>query len=310
MIQHKALRGVIAALLTPRTESGSVDFDLLESNLRFVLGQGVAGVCLLGATGEYARATMDERRAIVQAAKQWIPSEKILAVAVGAAASADSIRLARHAQSAGADVVLVPVPFFFRYSQDDIEQMYQTVAAEVPLPVLIYNLPAFTGGVEPLTAVRLIQCVDNIVGIKDSGGLESLQLLSSPGATCGARLVGNDAHLVQALERRICDGTISGIAGVLPELTVALVEAGLAGDKPALAQCNTLLEELLPQLDQFPAPWGLKLIAECREFGKPGFSLPLSPAREAQAERFQQWFGGWWSAASRVLAQLAAPNPV
>lgn len=309
MTDRNGVRGAIAALLSPRTQSGSLDLDQFEANLRLVLDQGATGVCLMGATGEYPRASLEERHTVVQAARQWVPKDKLLAVAVGAAALADSIRLARHAHAAGADLVLLPVPFFFRYSQEDVEHLYRCAAAEIPLPVLIYNLPAFTGAVEPLTAVRLIQSVDNIIGIKDSGGIESLELLSAPDLRPSVRLVGNDSHLAQALERGICGGAISGIAGVVPELTVSLVDAGLSGDKQAFAQAAALLDELLPQVDQFPATWGLKLIAASRGFGDPCLSLPLSPARQAQADRFTEWFESWWKSASRTLAQLTASNP-
>ena len=309
MADRKAVQGVIAAILTPRTASGSIDFDQFEASLRLAIDQGAAGVCLMGATGEYVRASIEERHAIVQYARPLVPDDRVLSVGAGAATATDSIRYARHASSAGADIVLLPVPFFYRYTQEDVEHFYRTTAPEIPIPVLIYNLPVFTGMVEPPTAVNLIRNVDNIIGIKDSGGIESLALLSSPELSSSVRLVGNDSHLGQALQSGICDGAISGVAGVLPELTVALVEAGLAGDRPALTLSLTLLDELLAQLDQFPAPWGLKLIAARRGLGDLNLSLPLSPLRQTQVDRFERWFDGWWDSASRTLSQLATPNP-
>jgi 4-hydroxy-tetrahydrodipicolinate synthase len=297
-----AIRGVIAAILTPRVRAGVIDQELLERNLKKVLDAGASGVCLSGATGEYVRTSPGEKREVVRVARRLVPKHKILAVAAGAGDAAESVLLARQAADEGADVILLPVPFFYHYSQEDVEHFYRDTAAQIPRPVLIYNLPAFTGRVETATAVRLIGAAPNIIGIKDSSdGLETLEALSAGDREPWVRLAGNDGVLAEALRRKVADGTISGVAGVLPELTVSLVDSARVGNLPAFDCAARLLDQLLTVLDTLPTPWGLKLIATARGFGREDFALHPSPGRKQQASVFLNWFHGWWPAADTEL---------
>jgi 4-hydroxy-tetrahydrodipicolinate synthase len=104
--------------------------------------------------------------------------------------------------------------------------------------------------------------------------------------------------LVAALDAGLCDCVISGIAGVLPELTRFLIHARGMDGYPAAVE---LLTELIGKLSVFPTPWGLKLIAECRGIATPAILQPLSPIRQQQARDFRAWFAPWWSAREQVL---------
>jgi 4-hydroxy-tetrahydrodipicolinate synthase len=163
------------------------------------------------------------------------------------------------------------------------------VAAEIPIPILLYNLPQFTNGFEPASVLELIDSVPNIVGIKDSSGsLDVLRTLTGRGHEGVCRIIGNDQALVEAVQSGWCDGVISGVAGVLPELTVSVFR------KP---ECHRQrLNELIDQLNNWPTPWGLKLIGEFRRMAEARLPFPLSPARKAEAANFAQWFSGWWAA--------------
>jgi 4-hydroxy-tetrahydrodipicolinate synthase len=85
---------------------------------------------------------------------------------------------------------------------------------------------------------------------------------------------------------------VSGVAGVLPEVTTYLFHQR---DASAYPHAVGLLTELIHHLCLFPVPWGLKLIAECRGIAAAWFSQPLSAARTVQADQFRAWFPGWWT---------------
>ena len=292
--------GVIAALLTPRRPDGSIDFGAFTRNIAVVCEAGVDGICLNGATGEYPLATIEERKALVERAAAALPGDALLVVANGAATLADSLALARHAESHRANALLLPPAYFFRYGQTDIDQFYREAAAGTRLPVLIYNLPAFASEVPEEAVLDLVASVPNIAGIKDSSGqLDILAALTRRPDLGAVRMVGNDSAIAGALELGLCDGSISGIAGVLPELTLGVFRKG--------GRLLGRLDELIAELDAFPTPWGLKLAAECRGLFEASFPLPLSPRRRDQAARFREWFAAWWA---ETLAETGVTGPV
>jgi len=214
---------------------------------------------------------------------------------IGAPSLAGCIELGRAAILGGADALLLPMPHFFPYSQDDLRAFCTAVARELDAPVLLYNLPRFTTPLEMETVRELIATVPNIIGIKDSSG--SLEILRSlPAEAC--RLVGDDSMLVDALNEHVCDGVVSGVAGVLPELISFLYYGRGSAD---YAKGDALLRELLDHLSIFPVPWGLKLIAECRGLGTARFHQPQSSTRARQAREFSDWFPGWWAGAEQPL---------
>jgi 4-hydroxy-tetrahydrodipicolinate synthase len=199
----------------------------------------------------------------------------------------------------GARALLLPMPYFFPYSQDDLYAFCAAAAGRLDAPVLLYNLPRFTTPLELQTVRCLIDAVPNIAGIKDSSG--SLALLG--GLDSGAcRIVGDDSVLVAALDAGLCDAVVSGVAGVLLELIAFLYDRR---DSPAYPRAVDLLTELIRHLSVFPVPWGLKLIAECRGITAAWFSQPLSATRSAQASEFREWFPAWWAQCSNAVGSVS-----
>jgi 4-hydroxy-tetrahydrodipicolinate synthase len=304
MPRDQQYRGVIAALLLPRDDEGRPAWDDFERNARFVLRAGVAGLCVNGATGEFAGATQEERGEAVARARQVVGASGVVVTGIGATRWTEILTLARDGEEAGADALLVPAPHFFRYEPGDLAEFYRRIAAEVRVPVFIYNLPAFTGGLEPCLALELIREVRGIAGVKDSSGrLDLFEELAAGAGGDAVALVGNDAVLADALRRGICDGTISGVAGVLPEITLALWRTAQLSEWELLARVEARLRSLLEHLDAFPTPWGLKLVAVMRGLSRASFPLPLSAERRAQADAFRSWFPAWWREAEADLAK-------
>ena len=157
--------------------------------------------------------------------------------------------------------------------------------------MLLYNLPQFTSGLDPQTSLELIREGKPIVGIKDSSGsLDTLQLLTD--AAIGARrIVGNDDVLARALEQRLLDGVVSGVACVLPELVRRLYTVGMTGSgSEEFSELSTALTSFIKQIRPLPTPWGLKMIAEARGVLDATYPMPLSPEREAQKAALLRWF--------------------
>jgi 4-hydroxy-tetrahydrodipicolinate synthase len=289
------VRGVSAALLTPRLPDGSVDAPALRKLLEFLLDKGISSFALNGATGEFCTTTAIQLRTLLRTAKEVAGDSARFLCGVGAADRAGSVMLAQIAQDAGVKALLLPMPYFFPYQQGDLEQFSRTVAATVSLPVLLYNLPQFTSGLHKDTVRTLISEVPNIIGIKDSSGsLEILTHLSEHGVEA-CRIVGDDSVLSAALRAEVCDGVISGVACVAPELILALYAREKQSGSAEFAAATQVLDQLIEQLGAFPTPWGLKWIAQARGILRATFPLPLSPARAAQGRQLERWFQAWFS---------------
>jgi 4-hydroxy-tetrahydrodipicolinate synthase len=291
----KVVRGVSAAVLTPRLVDGSVDTISLRNLLEFLLDKGISSFALNGATGEFCITTSTQLRTLLKTAKEVAGNTAEFLCGIGAPDTAGSIKFARIAQEAGVKALLLPMPYFFPYQQGDLEQFSRSVAAATSLPVLLYNLPQFTSGLEKETVHTLITEVPNIIGIKDSGGsLDILRHLSEqPVDAC--RIVGDDSVLSAALREKVLDGVISGVACAVPELTLALYQRGEKDGSAEFGQAAQALDELIAQLGRFPTPWGLKWIAQARGILQATFPLPNSPARMAQGKEFERWFQAWFS---------------
>jgi 4-hydroxy-tetrahydrodipicolinate synthase len=300
-----SLQGPIAALLTPRDRDGRINSQSFSENLELVLSRGVGGVCVGGATGEYALATLEERCELFAVAREVMGKRGQLIAGIGAGKLSECVDLGKKALAVGAEFLLLPPPHFFRYAEQDVHEFYVQAAEQIQGPILIYNVPAFTSPVGCSLVLNLIESVPEIVGIKDSSGsLETLDVLSRRKDLNAWRVLGNDSVAGEALDRKLCHTAISGIAGVLPELTVALFCEGEVKRKWILQR----LAELISRADRFPAPWGLKLIAACRGIHKANWLVPLSLARRQECHEFEEWFHQWWPSYERPLLVMSSPG--
>ena len=287
------ISGVFAALLTPRTTEGRIDVPGLRNLVHFLMNSGISSFVVNGATGEFCLTSPAHLRTILSTVKAASQGKARVLCGVGAAGAAQSIELARVAESEKVEGLLLPMPYFFPYEQEDLDLFCRMAADSTHLPVLLYNLPQFTSGLDKETVRVLITEVPNIVGIKDSSGsLDILRYLTEQGVQA-SRIVGDDAILAPALREGICDGVVSGIAGVLPEAILALYERKYQVESEAFAWAARRIDAFVERVKPFPYPWGLKWIAEARGILQATFSLPTTPHRLEQRQQLVAWFAAW-----------------
>jgi 4-hydroxy-tetrahydrodipicolinate synthase len=275
----------------PRLCSGQLDISAFRRHLRFLAQKHISGFALNGATGEYCLTSEDDFTQILRSARETLGEQGTVIAGIGGASDLQSLRLLDIAERERADGVLLPMPHYFPYEQEDLDTFVATIAAKASLPVVLYNLPSFTTRLETSTAVNLISKFDQIVGIKDSSGqLDIVRVLTAKLPDTN-RIVGNDAVLCDALGQGLCNGVVSGVACVLPELMLALYQAVQSNPASEDARrLSTLLDEFIAWLTRFPVPWGLKIIAEERGLGPAYFPMPLSPRRAEDRRLLRDWF--------------------
>lgn len=294
------LSGVYAAVLTPRTEDGSVDEASFVRQISFLSTDSIAGYAINGATGEFPITTVREAGQIVALARTTSPKHRLLC-GIGGPSVMTTCAYASAAIDAGADALLLPMPYFFPYRQDDLLEYVGAVLRRLDAPVLLYNLPQFTTGLDVHSVLMLMERYPQIVGIKDSSGsLDIVRALTERGMK-QARLIGNDRVLADALRADVCTGVVSGVASVLPELVVALFES--LPTAPKFEPIAALLEQYIACINGLPTPWGLKVTSAVRKVSGGTFPMPLSGQRQLEAEALEAWFLPWLSQMNQVLQQ-------
>ncbi len=164
------LEGVFPAITTPFYPDGKLYLKKLEHNVDRYSRTPVAGLTILGSTGEAVMLSDDESRHVLHAARHAAEAEKVLIAGVARESVAETLRLAEYAAEQQYDAILVRTPNYYPYSALQILTYYRTVADNSPLPVIIYSIPKFTRYEVPVEVVAELAQHKNIISIKDSSG--------------------------------------------------------------------------------------------------------------------------------------------
>jgi 4-hydroxy-tetrahydrodipicolinate synthase len=275
---------VFPPMPTPFT-NGEVDPSAIRFNVERWMRAGLGGVVALGTNGESALLDEDESDRVIAAAREAIPSDRLLIAGTGRESTRATIAAAKRAAAHGADAVLVRTPSFFKSlcTPALFARYYTAVADASPVPVLLYHFPAAMGvTLLPETVAQLGEH-PNIAGMKESS-TDAAQLAAFVDATgpTFSVIVGTGAVLYAGL----CLGAVGGIlavAAVMPELCVRLLAAVSAGQHEEARQLQKRIAPIGRMVTSGYGVPGLKAALDLAGFkgGEP--RAPLAPAtREAQ----------------------------
>ncbi|CAN5312415.1 dihydrodipicolinate synthase family protein [soil metagenome] len=234
--------GLIPAMVTPFDERGEVDLAATEAVIERFIAAGVDGISALGSTGEFSHLTLDERKSFAGETARIVAGRVPLIVGVGSPGTRESVELARHAEEAGADGVLVVAPFYWKVGEEALFRHFAAVAEAVSVPTLIYNLPLLTGvDLSPSLVARVARECPNVTGLKDTVTEYShtVKVLRE------VRSVRSDFSVLAGFEDLILpsmlaggDGSICGLANVAPDLFVGLARSVRNGDLGEAAELH------------------------------------------------------------------------
>jgi 4-hydroxy-2-oxoglutarate aldolase len=164
--------GVFPPIPTPFETNGEVAYDALTSNLARWNAYELAGYIVLGSNGEGVLLSTEEKVQVWQVARRAIPRSKLMIAGTGAQSTRGTIALTQRAADAGADAALVVTPHYYspKMTADALVRHYEAVADASPIPVLIYNVPKFTGVNMDAAALARVAHHSRIVGTKDTSG--------------------------------------------------------------------------------------------------------------------------------------------
>ncbi len=299
--RQAGFRGVWAAAVTPhRREGFEADHAAMLELVDRLSGSGIDGIVLLGATGEFLHIKNEDRLRLVHLA---VKRSRVPIIAGVSHSTLDAaIQMADAAVDSGVAGLLLMPPYFYKYTDAEILEFYRVFAVAVggAAPVLLYNLPAFTNGISPSIAKQLLESGE-FAGIKDSSGDPAMMsaLAELRAVHDFSLLSGNDRYVVDAA-RAGYDGVVSGVAGALPELVLALWKAAGGGNSERAAMLQAHLVEFVEWIEQFPVPVGITAAVEARgaRVGPP--AVPLTSEQFDLLERFKTWLSAWLPEIERV----------
>lgn len=227
------LYGTVIPLITPLTEEDQLDLESLEKLTDYLIEKRVDCLYPCGTTGEMVYLSNEERKAVVATVVKKAAHRVPVFAHVGAANTADTIELAKHAVEVGADGIGVVTPWYFQLSDQELIEFYCDVARAVPddYPVYLYAIPQnAVNDISPAVAAIIAEKCPNVVGIKYSyPDMTKIQQFMTIKNGSFEVLVGPD-HLYEAVVAVGGKGTVSGNAMIIPEHYVALTGALRAKD--------------------------------------------------------------------------------
>lgn len=246
-------RGSLTALVTPFKE-GALDEQAFRAHVSWQVESGTTGLVPVGTTGESPTLSHDEHKSVVE----WCVDEARGRVPVMAGAgsnnTAEAIELARHAEAAGADAVLVVTPYYNKPTQEGLYQHFKAVNDAVGLPIFIYNIPPRSViDMSVATMARLYE-LKNIAGVKDATA--NVGRVSQQRHTLGPDFIQLSGEDMTALAYNAAGGhgCISVVANVAPHLCAEMQDLSLSGD---FARALKLQDRLTPLHDAVFAEPGL-----------------------------------------------------
>lgn len=274
---ERLFKGTYGIVLTPFTESGNVDFALLEKyTAKISESEHINGLVVCGSTGEFTRLSFDENVELMKTVKNAIKPGKQFICGATAGDGFNAKKYIQKINEIGADGILLAPPYYFTLTDEEIFAYYKDVAAsnEKKTPILGYNIPQCTNNVSVANFERLLD-IDCIKGYKNSWN--DMQEITSEIALRNAKrpdvsmLTGLDACLYGTLALG-GDGLFTAITYLMPEVMYYIYKMYKAEPEKSFA-CQAKLIQLINIVNRFTFPYGYRVLSEALD-------MPLGYGRE------------------------------
>ncbi|MBI4471455.1 MAG: dihydrodipicolinate synthase family protein [Acidobacteria bacterium] len=287
------LKSIVPPMVTPFDENGVIRYDSFEANIEKYLEAGIDGFLVLGSNGESVYLEHSEKLRLIEAARKRVPASKMLLAGAGVETTQKTIELTKEAADLGVDGVLVKNPFYYKSAMtfDVYHAHYTAVADASPVPVVIYNVPVYTGiSLESKLVVELAKH-PNIRGLKESSG--DVKLISEVVWSTDPARFSVVAGAAPVLFPNLVIGARGGIVALAcasPKATLALYRAFAANDFRKAASIQRIIATPAAAVTSKYGIAGLKAAMALEGF-QPGIPRrPLLPLKQAQREDLEQIF--------------------
>ncbi|NWG25948.1 MAG: 4-hydroxy-tetrahydrodipicolinate synthase, partial [Pseudorhodoplanes sp.] len=169
MTATSRFRGSFTALVTP-FKDGALDEETFRDLIEWQIAEGTDGLVPVGTTGESPTLSHDEHRKVVEWCIDQVRGRVPVIAGAGSNATSEAVALARHAEKAGADAVLVVTPYYNKPTQEGMYQHFKQVNDAIGIPIIIYNIPPRSVVDMSVETMKRLFELKNIAGVKDATG--------------------------------------------------------------------------------------------------------------------------------------------
>lgn len=242
--------------VTPFNAEGEIMFDALGELIDFWVKEGVTGLVANASTGEAPYISRGEKTRIIEYISEHAGDRLRVFAGTGMMSTWETIEVTREAVEAGAEAALITTPFFFKPSDEEIAQHFIEVINAVDIPVILYNVPKFTGySVAPKVVASIAEECSGLVAMKDSSGnpgnmAEVIRL-------CGDKIncLSGSADMILPTLMLGGKGAIIAVGNIIPSECVEIYKAFKKGDiltageyQHKASYVNKVLVRELPQI--------------------------------------------------------------
>ncbi len=243
------LNGIFVPNITPFTRAGQLDVKALRTCVRFWLDGGVSGLVPCGSNGEAPYLSKQERIKVIQTVVDETNGKIPVIAGTGSTSTQETIVFTKDAADLGVDAALVVTPYYFRLSNQEIQEHYRSVSEAVAIPIVIYSVPKFTGvSLEPAVIQKIAFENEKVIGVKDSSG--NLGAITETIRLAGTRLsvLAGTADVVLPTLLAGGKGAVVAVANVFPTVCSRLYKAfknGQYGEAAKLQNRISFANEVL-----------------------------------------------------------------
>ncbi len=244
----KPLHGIVPPLVTPLLDHDTIDVAGTQRLLDHVIDGGVAGVFILGTTGEAPSLSYRVRREFIHLVCQHVDGCVPVLVGITDTAFVESIAIANVAADCGASAAVLSTPYYFPAGQTELKRYVDHMIDALALPLMLYNMPSLTKVWFEFDTLQQLAQHDQIVGVKDSSGDIDYfgQIMELKSIRPDWSMFIGPEHLTAQAVALGASGGVNGGANVFPQLFVDYYNAAAAGDE-------SLVDELQAKVDAFQA---------------------------------------------------------
>ena len=240
------LHAIVPPLVTPLVDRDSIDQAGTKRLLEHVIAGGVAGIFILGTTGEAPSLSYRLRREFIKLVCDSVAGRVPVLVGITDTSFVESVALGKFAAESSANALVLSTPYYFPAGQTELIQYVGHIVQELPLPVMLYNMPSLTKVWFEIETLQELAQYPQIIGVKDSSGdldyYRRLVQLKERRADW-TMLMGPEHLLVESMQLG-GDGGVNGGANCYPELFVKLHQAVRAKDERTVAKLQSQVEQL------------------------------------------------------------------
>ncbi len=278
-------QGAITAMVTPFS-GGELDLARLRDNAAFQIERGVGGLVPCGTTGESPTLSHEEHDRVIEAVVEAAGGSVPVIAGAGSNATGEALRLTQHAKQVGASASLQVNPYYNKPTQEGLYRHFMTIADEVDLPVVLYNIPGRCGVALSVDTIVRLADHPNIVAIKEATG--SLDVASEVAARTDLCILSGDDSLTLPLASIGGRGVISVASNIVPDRVGAMVAAALGGDFESARRQHLELFDLFKAMFIETNPIPIKTAMQIAGMDSGEVRLPLCAMSDANRSKLAE----------------------